>query len=367
MDSERHQIMPNEFEILDKYFKKVIKSNFNIEGGSSSVKKYPDSSVFKGQIALPPTFVSYKDTGYYHEVKDQEFIHFTSLDTLFKIINGGYFLATQFSNHDDPMELLFAGNVLKQVLSRNSIDLLKEFVFSLSMCKYPSERESFDMWRIYGNGGYGIGIVISFYPNQDSWNNTFLSRVYYENENHCLDKFTNFQNDHFSFLKNNPSLKLERNYSGEDGISDSIAMFLAYHKKGHFKIEDEVRFLKSYLAEDRIDPKDENLELLLNRKNETYFGYRIPIVSKNNLNKISSKKNLPIIKDYRNEVGHDISKIEEYLHDSPYIMVSKIILGYRYTKTDLAKFQKIETAINKRIGGPKVHFELSELSKQFHG
>ncbi|MEO6134491.1 MAG: DUF2971 domain-containing protein [Ginsengibacter sp.] len=357
--------------ILKKYWEEVVEPNFKIGSGNQSGSLSYDSKTFKGQIKLPTSFSFYKRSDYYLNVKDQKYIHFTSLETFFKIINNGYFLATQFSNHDDPMELLFAGNELSEVITKENIDQLKKDVFSLSMCNYLPENESFDMWRIYGNQGYGIGIVFSFFPNEELWINSFLSKVYYENENNCLDKFREFQKDHLDFLRNNPTLEMERNYSGEKGMPDSLALFLAFHKKSHFKIENEVRFLKSFLLGnsgglDSLDVTNNSIELLINRKNETYFGYRIPIVSENNIDKIAVERELEKIPNFSTAIISDISIIKNHVDTNPFIIIKKVILGYRYTESDLLKFKKMETEIKRKIGACHISFELSGLSKEFN-
>lgn len=366
MEKDKENLQSDDRNILKTYWDEVIEPNFKIGSGNSETSRGYGSKTFNGQIRLPSSFSFYKRSDYYLNVKDQEFIHFTSLETFFKIINNGYFLATQFSNHDDPMELLFAGNELSKVVNRESINQLKEYVFSLSMCNYSPEDESFDMWRLYGNQGYGIGIVFSFFPNEDLWINSFLSKVYYENENNCLDKFRKFQNDHLLFLRKNPTLKMERNYGGEKGMSDSLALFLAFHKKSHFKIENEVRFLKSFLLDDRINVKDESIELLFNKKHETSYGYRIPIGSKNNIDKIAVEKEFKKIPNFSTAVISDISIIKDYVDNKPFIIIKKVVLGYRYTETDLLKFKNMETEIKRKVGAFHIPFELSGLSKDFH-
>lgn len=374
MKKDTEDTMNSNFEILDHYFKNVITPNFKIEGGGRSMVRTTGSEVFKGQIRLPSSFISYKNSDYYHEVKDKKFIHFTSLNTFFKIINNGYFLATQFSNHDDPLELLFAGNELREeVIKKKSISQLKEYVFSLSMCDYTPEKESFNMWRNYGDNGNGIGIVISFYPNEKLWQNSFLSNVYYGNEENCLDKFKKFQTDHLCFLKNNARLKMERNNSGEEGIADSLAIFLAFHKNPLFVKEEEVRFLKSFLLEDRIDVTNEAIELLVNIQNKHYYGYRIPILSKGNVEKRENA--LKSKKQVRGAFGPPerifppgTSDTEKLINSDPFIVIEKVILGYRFTETDLQKFKKMENDINRKISsGSRISFELTSLSKIFHG
>lgn len=372
------------FQILDEYFDQVVTPNFNIKGGGTSWTRDWGSDILNGSIKLPSSFISYKHSDYYEDPTNQKFVHFTSLGTFFKIINSGYFLATQFSNHDDPLELLFAGNELKEVIKKGSLDDLKKYIFSLSMCKYPFENESFDMWRMYGDKGRGIGIVFSFYQNSILWHNTFLSKVYYGNEKnkheeYCLDKFYKFQTAHLNFLNSHPKLKMKKNHSGEEGMGDTLALFLAFHKNPLFEIETEVRFLRSFLSEG-IKVKDESIELLLNGQREEVLAYRIPILSRDNLLK---RKNAQLAKkEERDGVGSvkgvfppGASQLDKILNEDPFIIIEKVILGYNYTQVNLQKFKKLEMDINSKIGYADISlgnykqicFELTLLSGQYHG
>jgi hypothetical protein len=166
------------FGILRQYSEEVIKPFFKIDFSRYGYSQSGSSDQFSGDGQLPNRFISYKDTDYYYKGSNEKFIHFTSLNTFFEIVNNGYFLASQFTNHDNPLELLYAGKEMLNVTTREKLSQLKELIFSLSMCVYEEDTDSFDMWRLYGNNGYGIGIVFSFYPNKDFWNDSFLSLVW---------------------------------------------------------------------------------------------------------------------------------------------------------------------------------------------
>ena len=57
----------------------------------------------------------------------------------------------------------------------------KLFSFILSMCQIKDNDDSdyFDMWRLYGDNGSGVGIVIKIDNNPAEWDNYLLSNVLY--------------------------------------------------------------------------------------------------------------------------------------------------------------------------------------------
>lgn len=129
------QFSYDQFKILDTYVEEVIKPYFNIEfPGGHSISNEDHLNYFTGDIRFPASIVSYKNTDYYYKGDNKKFIHFTSLNAFFQIINNGYFIASQFTNHDDPLELLYAGDKMLSVISKEKLTHLKELLFSLSMC-----------------------------------------------------------------------------------------------------------------------------------------------------------------------------------------------------------------------------------------
>jgi hypothetical protein len=210
--------MYNFFDILNQYVEKVIKPNFKIDfAGISSYSRVDDSNQFTGKIALPSLFSEYKQTDYYYKGDCKKFIHFTSLNTFIKIIDSGHFLASQLTYHDDPLEFTYASNEMSSVVRKETLTYLKEFLFSLSMCVYEEGEDSFDIWRLYGDSGNGVGVVFSFYPNKDNWRNSFLSPVYYGNNNQVSERFKRFSEGHIIFMKEHPEFTLQGDFWREPG------------------------------------------------------------------------------------------------------------------------------------------------------
>ncbi|MEP7228611.1 MAG: DUF2971 domain-containing protein [Ginsengibacter sp.] len=357
------------FKILKQYVEKVIKPHFKIDfAGHSSYSKVGDSIKFTGTIELPTSSISYKQTDYYYSGNREKFIHFTSLNTFFKIIDCGHFLASQFTNHDDPLELIYAGIEMLHVTSKEKLEQFKELLFSLSMCIYDTDEDSFDMWRLYGDNGNGVGIVFSFYPNRDYWKNSFLSPVYYGNDSQVLERFKNFSEDHIIFMQSQLTFTMLGNVWGESGIPDSIALFLAFHKNAIFHTENELRFLKSFLTgSERCDEANAEIGIVLDKKNNLHYTYKIPLLTEKNILLKAKEKGLPSIKNFRTNLLANMRIFNEYVGNSPFIIIEKVILGYRYTQEDLIKIRRTRMIVEGKTKGMPIEFQLSHLSKKFHG
>lgn len=226
------------------------------------------------------------------------------------------------------------------------------------------------MWRLYGDIGNGVGIVFSFFPNESSWHNSFLSPVYYGHDNGVLEKFKRFSEAHQSFMKAHQDLKLQSSVSsGERGISNNIALFLAFHKNSIFHIENEVRFLKSFLQGNEFNyDTDDSVGIMMGKTNNNlYYTYKIPLVSERNILQIANAKGLEPISNFQSSLVADFNIIEKYVSGTPFIMIEKVILGYRYTNEDLNKIRRTGNIIERKYKGRLIEFELSHLSNQFHG
>lgn len=371
-------------KLITKYFEEVVKPVFNIKswnGGASTNHRGETELTFQ----MPGTFSFYKNTDYYFEPKGKKFIHYTSLDTFFKIINNGYFLATPLSWLDDPAELIFAGKKLEGVVSKDVLDKLKKNIFSLSMCDFTNGVESFDMWRLFGKNGNGVGIVFSFFDNHNDWlNDSFLSKVYYGKEGAGLSKFETLKEKHLAFLKNNSKdgkNKVLRGIGTEEGIPDSMALFMAFHKSSFYNVETEVRFLKSFLNEHEINGYNRSLELLVDNQNAVQYGYRIPILSKENIEKREKDVKLnelnrePGIGHVRRDFPPEATELKKMINGDPFIVIEKVILGYRFDESQAQHLKSTSASLinqrngwlNKETGLPPFEFELSQLHKEFYG
>lgn len=309
--------MDDVFRYIKLYETEVLKKVFPNAGIARSQSISNDNAPADNAHAwLSGLNQVYKETLYYYE-GELLFIHYTSLKNLINILNERTIKLFDFTNLNDPQELIFASTQFIPTLKediKNNPDHFKQQVLSFSFCNYNLEnnQEQFDMWRFYGLDGLGVGMVFSIKDtNRSDWYNFLLSKVYYKDEYlQCLEKFTSLHTDFVSrnkFKINNPH--------------DFVLPLFGLHKKSFFKTENEVRLIKfvpgisdekyqsNYINGDRIS-------ITTNQQLRTSFYYSLPILLDFEIEKYLEKnKSWPQYEAVR----------------SPYIKIEEIILGYRYT------------------------------------
>lgn len=193
----------------------------------------PEHVHFSAKIAIQNTNEVLKGSQYYLNSKT-EFIHYTSFQNLLSILNDKSIRMFDFNYLNDPQEFIYGADRFKIPSIYNSRKDLKETLFSLSMCLYDEkvEKDSFDMWRLYGASGNGVGIVLDFdNSNREHWHKFYLSKIYYNDED--LQKLLDVQTRHVEFHK---KYKFHvRDYH------DILYPLLGFHKAGIYKAENEVR------------------------------------------------------------------------------------------------------------------------------
>lgn len=346
------------FEIGDEFFKDLT-AQFGINTRHISI-----SGNIKIGICLPSSFTCYKNSGYYTNPRGMKLIHYTSMDTLSKIFDSGFILATRFDQHQDKYEINFAGEALKDIMNLETINDIKQDYFSLSMCAFTEEKESSHMWEKYGRSGNGIGIVISFYDNSDFWSDySFFSSIYYGNEGNMYEKFIKMKEDYLAFKKKYPDKIIESAIGAADGFPIALTMFLAFHKHYDFNKEKEIRFLKSFITGHGLNKNNPSLLVRKDENGTDYFSYKIPILSKENIENDFFKGPKMILPDNANPV-------EIKLNGNPCIIIEKVILGPNYNEKDLEKLKDLEVSLNEKtgfinqdFGKSSIKIELSTLKK----
>lgn len=118
---------------------------------------------------------------YFNEEND--FVHWTSQQSLYAILQSKTLRLYNLLKMDDPLEMEHG---LKELKFPDHVDLEKEKeqIFSLSMCSYPvvnaDHQKKHLLWKLYGQEGEGVMLRFSFSNNMELWNQYHLSRVYYE-------------------------------------------------------------------------------------------------------------------------------------------------------------------------------------------
>lgn len=205
----------------------------------------------------------------YQALESETYVHFTNLKALFSIINEGSLRLYNLNNSNDPKE--FEHNL-------NNIEDLSDFNFSkykskvhlLSLCNSNilNSKNILNMWRLYGDGGYGVAIKFK------------ISRVNYHYTNCLLAKVNYDILELGPFIKAHNDFK-HRNKLIESDIIDIIKIPALLHKSYLYSIEEEIRMViiegGSFYIKSLNNPKLFCNDI--NNRNETISYLNIPLFS----------------------------------------------------------------------------------------
>lgn len=112
-----------------------------------------------------------------------QFIHYTSLASTMNILNAGKVRLYNCLNLNDPSEVKYLLNKSPIDFSEEEVEKYKREHFILSGCIHEtSSDEDFNLWRLYGDEGRGIGIVFEIDNKVKNWSNVFAHKVNYQSE-----------------------------------------------------------------------------------------------------------------------------------------------------------------------------------------
>jgi len=295
-------------------------------------------------------------------LQEQRFVHFTSLEKLFEILNSETIRLYNFASQDDPKEYIYAWENKEKLEESNQIETNndQDFSFILSMCQITdnNDEDYFNMWRLYGDNGKGVGIVFKFENDPSKWNNYLLSNVLYGDEKKRKVDYLIKRHNKYKGIK--PS-------NIRNGILNYIGPF---HKQKCYSSEKEVRLLipARAMEENAID----NFHNYKNGKRTQYAT--LPINGKKRLDELSEKQT------GINKLGSDLyipdnmainCKISRYTQ-MPHLAIDSIIIGYRHKSIpdndeEVTAFNTIEGIIkditNRWPGEIKI--TSSKISKYF--
>lgn len=167
------------------------------------------------------------------EFKGNEISHFTSLRGLFAILNSESIRLYNLNNLNDPTEYSYAlPNEYKEKLERK-----KSGIYILSACPYDemSLSEKFNMWKSYGESGFGARLILEYEQGTKfDINSSFLKRVQYKKYN--LERFIQAKK-RIEIEENIPPIK----------FLDTIKTPCILHKNNQYEMEKEIRLV--YLNE----------------------------------------------------------------------------------------------------------------------
>ena len=264
-------------------------------------------------------------------------IHFTNGLALNSMLQEKVVRLYNLYNLNDPTEFTFASKVLK--IDNSDIEEARSNIFVISFCEpeiIDDPTIGFNMWRLYGQNGRGIGIVFSIYNNPTDWMDFHISNVFYGNEG--IEIFNNIQDLINELSRYLPDVQID------------IGKLLPYHKSDLFSLEKEVRII----YDRRIKIPGTSSDLWY-KQNEKLF----PKI-KSDVQKIIERKNnvrylnIPIFQD----------NATSYLPEIPVLKIEKIIIGYNFQDEELSHMiQCISEMCNYHLGYlPEISYTLLRSS-----
>lgn len=236
MDHERD----NEIDAFEYEFWNLVEKSFNLrlEGMSTSASPY-----LNGHISFNARFASknknLKNTPYFY-CENNKIVHFTSLSSLYSIINEGAVRLYNLHKTNDPNEYTYASEKLKDIYNlqglnegqlKKHFDRIKEYSFILSGTSFKAlENDSF--WEKYADNGKGVAIVFEFINPLEEWEFFYCSNIFYNK----LEAFNKLKESWENLLNKNQHI----NYSID------LDQFLSLHKPDDWSNEQEIRLLTLY-------------------------------------------------------------------------------------------------------------------------
>ncbi|MEK7226759.1 MAG: DUF2971 domain-containing protein [Bacteroidota bacterium] len=304
--------------------------NEYIKGANKFFPELDFSSSFSMYAGNEPTSTKFEFGNHDAAIKnslyrinsEQTFIHFTTIDSLFNILNTAQLRLYNLYNLNDPKEFRYA--LSNAGIKQNEINLeyYKRNMFLTSFCSYnmKEQDEDYNMWRLYGGDGNGVGLVFGIEDYQNHWNEVYFGKVHYGNSNEAFNNLKAFIDYHHSFNNDHKIL---------DTYPTWIPVMCMLHKDKIWEIEKECRLfafcpfdeytfesnpgIKNYLMYDHINH-------CINKKGEKVAYTHIPL-------------NLPKIKEEFQKKLKNIEGGAESLFSSfPHFKLKRIVLGYNLNK-----------------------------------
>ena len=314
---------------IDILLESIQKLGFKIHSSAYIDEEHADRGEYSWRSwVLPRESKELKDTPFYFD-SENDFIHFTSLDSLFGILNSKHLRLYNLLNMDDKFELEYARKAL--LLKTNSDEKVKEELYSLSMCsssvilnEEPKKKKHL-LWKLHGKDGHGVIIRLKRMNEPDTWRSYYLTKCFYD-------------------LGNFSAIKELNEITQKEILETKLACFI---KLPIYEFENEIR-------------------LVFDKRNAQTISYdgvvTYPIICPDKLNKSDkiSYYQLPLYNFYKNDDDKVFPELQDFVknkYEVPKLAITEIILGYRYTDLDLKNLKeriaKYDSTINVKLSDLK--------------
>lgn len=294
-------------------------------------QEHADKNIFNYRYwIIPEENHKLRNTPFFYNTED-DFIHFTSLDSLFGILNSRHLRLYNLLNMDDKFELEYARNELS-FFKPDKEDKDKEELYSFSMCssnvilnEEPKKKKHL-LWKLYGKDGNGVIIRLKIANDLDNWYNYYLTKCFYDLEN-------------FGAI-------IELNEKTDKEVLDAkVGCFI---KLPIYEFENEIRLVFDKRNSGWINDKNQNIIY--------------PIIYPDKLHKSDkiSYFQLPLYNFFKDKPETYPTPPNGMLknYEIPKISITQIILGYRYNDSDLKNLKE-----NVLLIDPSINVKISDLKR----
>ncbi|RFC53186.1 DUF2971 domain-containing protein [Brumimicrobium aurantiacum] len=279
-----------------------------------------------------------------------QFIHYTSLSSAMNILNSGNIRLYNCLNLNDPSEINYLLKNSPINFTEKEVEKYKREHFILSGSIYKSKNdEEFNLWRLYGDQGKGIGIVFEVDNKIENWTSVFLQTVTYganKSNSKNIIGFLHFHkvfNEEHKLFSNTPSL---------------FSLLSTGVKNEMWSIEKEFRIVIKLLLDKHSNLPEDSIS------NNSLITSRLNHELKPN-GKMVSYVELPLhLKNYKSKVVETpFSKEEIDLIDYiPNLKVKKLILGPNSIFKKRSDFLEYEMWVKNKW---KYNFEVEKSNIEF--
>ena len=255
-------------------------------------------------------------------------IHYTSIETMLGVLNSESFRLYNCLNLNDPREIDFANQKFSIGLTEEEIKNFKQNYFVGSFCEYDLKKkdDDFNLWRLYGNNGNGAALVFEIENLEDDWENFFMGKIFYNENNHIVKTFEEFIRFHKEFN--------EEHHLFEN--TPNVLPIMGLHFKDDiWKVENEFRLFTScpfeyYTFQNEFRGNQNSylsntIEHTINRNGDLVSYISLPL----NKNKA--------LQDLKSRLL-DEQLANDFFSSIPHLKLKKVVLGYNVS-SDL--FHKI--------------------------
>jgi len=321
-------------ERINELINKIKKLGYTIHSTGYRNEEDAEKGIYtRRDWVLPRENYKLKNTPFFYD-SGNDFIHFTSLDSLFSILNSGHLRLYNLLNMDDKLELEYARKAL--LLKTNSDEKIKEQLYSFSMCsskeileEEPKKKKHL-LWKLHGKDGNGVIIRLKRMNELTTWRSYYLTKCFYD-----LEVFS--------------AIKELNEITNQEILENKLACFI---KLPIYDFEKEIRLV--------FDMANSEKHFDTNTLTTTY-----PKIYPDKLNKSDkiSYFQLPLYNFYKDNDKAAYPLLSDFVgekYETPKMSITEIILGYRYNDNDLKNLKErintFDSTINVKMSDLKQYY-----------